>query len=296
MKKTLGIISLLGLAMAGCRQSTEPTANQPTMPQSESQIVSTASAAGETAPNAGRFVNVTADTATIKVKFVYEGKPPAPKKIDSSKDSFCANLNITSEAILVGTGGELQNVAMYWDLRANRKVEIPKDMLVAEKATITLDNRGCIFRPHIFAARPGQTIQVINSDQAGHNANFGFIENEAANNMIPAGGSKDVELKLPEPAPIPVDCNIHPWMKSYLIVTEHPFVGISNEKGELTIENVPVGEVVFKIWHEHSAKSIDEITIHGKKQKTRRGQLELDLKPGLNDLGTIKIAADKFDP
>jgi plastocyanin len=167
-------------------------------------------------------------------------------------------------------------------------------MQVPEK-TVQLDNDGCIFKPHIIFVRPGQKIEVLNSDQTGHNANFSFFRNEAVNFLIPVGGKKEFEIKTEESASlIPVECNIHPWMKAYVVVQEHPYVGISDEAGQIEIANLPVGEVTFYIRHENAAGSIDEGAVNGKSQKWSRGRMELKLNAGVNDLGTITIAADKF--
>ena len=69
---------------------------------------------------------------------------------------------------------------------------------------------------HIVIAQTGDTLKVTNPDAVGHNANLGFFNNKQQNFTIPAGQEKTVALEESEPAPIPVDCNIHPWMKSYV--------------------------------------------------------------------------------
>lgn len=112
--------------------------------------------------------------------------------------------------------------------------------------------------------------------------------------MIPIGGKKEIKLVADEATLMPVECNIHPWMKGYVIVQEHPYVGITDEAGQLEITNLPVGEVTFLVRHENADGSIDEGTVGGKKQKWGRGRMEIELKPGMNDLGTITLAADKF--
>ncbi|MCA9131507.1 MAG: hypothetical protein KDA45_00060 [Planctomycetales bacterium] len=299
MKKSLSflcLVALVGIVGCGPAATPEPAAAEPD---------ATLESASDEAPEAddttrrdarppqGRLVQAKAKTATLRVKFVYDGKPPAPQKIDASKDPFCAQTDVLTENMLVNKDGGLRNVALILDARRS-KAEIPAAQLKAPEAVIELDNNKCIFVPHVIFARPGQTIEVLNSDPVGHNANFNFFNNQAVNFLIPTGGKKQVKLQAEEPAPIPVECNIHPWMRAYTIVTEHPFVGISDENGVLEIADLPVGEVSFKIWHENQEGAIDEGTVDGKTQKYRRGRMELELKAGINDLGTIKLAADKF--
>jgi plastocyanin len=300
MKKLLSafcLTALFGFAGCGAPATSEPPAATPAEPAEAAPAASEPEAESgamrDDRPPAGRFVQANPKLATLRAKFVYGGKAPAKAKVDSSKDPFCAQIEILSEAMLVGSGGELQNLALIMDPRRS-KAEIPADQMKAEPAIVELDNNGCAFKPHVFFGRPGQTVRVLNSDQTGHNANFNFFNNEAKNFLVPIGGQKDLTLTTDEPAPIPVECNIHPWMKAYIIVQEHPYVGITDENGELEIANLPVGEVTFRVWHENADGSIDEGEVGGKAQKWSRGRMEVDLKAGVNDLGTITIAADKF--
>ena len=288
MKKILGFLSLAGLAAAFALSGSVQAPLSAATQGDDAQATET-----QSSPPAGKFVQADAERATLRAKFVYDGKPPARKKVDSSKDPFCAQIEILSDAMLVGKDGELQNLVLMFDTRRS-KAKVPPEFTKAPEETITLDNKDCMFEPHIIFARVGQTIEVLNSDQTGHNANFGFFNNPAQNFLIPVGGKRDLKLVAEEATLMPVECNIHPWMKGYVIVQEHPYVGISNAEGVIEIENLPVGEVTFLVRHENADGSIDEGTVGGKKQKWGRGRMELELKPGLNDLGTITIAADKF--
>lgn len=231
-------------------------------------------------------------TATLRVKVVVDGKPPALPKIDGSRDAFCAPLQLVSDRLVVGQGGELKNFALILDAKRT-KADLPKEFEVP-KVKLDLDNKNCMFEPHVLVVQAGQTITVLNSDQTGHNANFSFFNNDQVNVLVPIAGKKDVTVKKDERTPIPVECNIHPWMKAYVIVTEHPFVGVSNEDGVLEIKGLPAGEVTLKAWHESTEGAMDEVVLNGKKAKWSRGNWEVTLKPGMNDLGEIKIPASKL--
>jgi hypothetical protein len=100
-----------------------------------------------------------------------------------------------------------------------------------------------------------------------------------------------VDLEEDERAPMPVMCNIHPWMKGWIVVLDHPFAALSDENGDLTIKGLPAGEeLVFRVWVEASEGSLGELTIDGDAVDLgRRNTFEWEIKPGLNDLGTIVI-------
>lgn len=233
------------------------------------------------------------ETATLRMKIVVDGSVPEPKAISNINDAFCAENPIVSNKLQVGKQGELQNFAVIFD-EEKSKLKIPAELLKAPAAMHVLDNVKCMFEPKIIVARSGQTITVKNSDDTGHNANFNFLKNPPTNFLVPAGQSKDLSLKpdLVEPTAIPIECNVHPWMKAFVIVKQHPFVGVSSSEGVVEIANLPAGSgAVFRLWHE-AAGAIDQIDVGGKSQKLSRGnRFELELKPGVNDLGVIKLSA-----
>ncbi len=288
-KKLLNLAYLAALVSAlGCAPAaTEPEPASPAPASDES-------AQTQATPPKGRLVQANPKLATLKAKFVYDGKAPARAKVDSSKDPICAPIEILSDAMLVGKDGEIQNLVLMFDAKRS-EAKVPAEMQKAPEGVVKLDNNGCVFKPHIFFARVGQTIEVTNTDQTGHNANFNFLNNSAVNFLIPIGGSKKLDpLATDEPTLMPVDCNIHPWMKAFVIVQDHPYVGISDESGQMEIIDLPVGKVTFLIRHEYAEGAIDEGKVNGKAQKWSRGRMELELKAGVNDLGTILLAPDKF--
>lgn len=236
------------------------------------------------------------DTATLRMKITVAGDAPQPKEIGGVNDSFCAEMPILSDKLLVGENGELRNFALIFD-EERSKLKVPDAMNQPPAATHVLDNVRCMFQPKILVARSGQTITVKNSDNTGHNSNFQFLKNPPTNFLIPAGQSKDYVLKadLVEPTAIPVDCNVHPWMRAFVIVKKHPYVGVSDEAGVIEIKDLPVGAgAIFRLWHEATG-AIDQIEVGGKAVKLSRGnRWELELKPGVNDLGTVKLNSKLF--
>lgn len=236
------------------------------------------------------------ETATLRLKIVVTGNLPQPKEIGGINDSYCAENPIISDKLLVSGKGELQNFALIFD-EEKSKLKVPDAMLKPPAASHVLDNTKCLFQPKVLVARSGQTITVKNSDNTGHNSNFQFLKNPPTNFLIPAGQSKDYVLKpdLVEPTAIPVDCNVHPWMRAFVIVKKHPYVGVSNAEGVIEIGELPVGQgAIFRLWHE-STGAIDQIDVDGKTVKIARGnRWELDLKAGVNDLGTITLNSKLF--
>ncbi len=242
-------------------------------------------------PTKVKYVAQAKKWGTLRAKFVVDGKVADPTKVNAATDPFCAALPIMTENLIVGKEGALKNLAIYLDKKSKTK-DIHPDLAKPDATPLKLDNKNCVFVPHVLFVRPGQSVDVTNSDQTGHNANFNFFNNEPVNFLVPPGGKKNLPVSKDEPAPIPVDCNIHNWMRAHVIVQDHPYVGISGEDGVLEIANLPVGPVTLRVWHELG--TIDEASVGGKKEKWSKGRMDIEIKEGMNDLGTVKIAADKF--
>ena len=234
-----------------------------------------------------------ADTGDLKIRFEYGGKPVAPKPIDVNKDvEFCGKHGLKDESLIINEKNKgIQNVVVYvYTGRGGSKLK----KVDPANNTHTLANENCRFEPHILITQTGDTLKVTNPDPVGHNANMNFFNNKAENLMIPGGSEQTVSLAKAEPAPIPIDCNIHPWMKSYVLVLDHPFAAISDENGDLVIKGLPAGEeLVFRVYHE--AGAIKEVEIDGKKEAWKRSRFEVEIKEGMNDLGTVVVPADALE-
>lgn len=228
-----------------------------------------------------------ARTGQLKMRFEYGGAAPAPKPIATPGE--CGDANVIDEKLIVNQEDKgIKNVIVYvYTGRGGSElaaVDPPKNV-------VKLMNENCRFKPHILIARAGDTIQIGNVDKFGHNTNLSFFANRALNVIIPSGQTKDVPIEKAERGPIPIDCNIHAWMRAYVVVLDHPYVAASDDNGELTIDNLPAGgKLVFRAYHE--AGAISNVKIGSKDETWKRSRFEVDIEPGTNDLGTILIPAD----
>ena len=50
--------------------------------------------------------------------------------------------------------------------------------------------------------------------------------------------------------PFYIKCDVHPWMKSWVLVQDHPYFSITDEKGNFSIENIPAGTYEVIAWQE----------------------------------------------
>jgi plastocyanin len=235
--------------------------------------------------------------ADLKMTIVLTGEAP---KMESQKvtDPGCGQPTVLAETLVVNpTNKGIANVLFTLDARKKKlkASDIHPDLSKLPATKPVLDNVKCVFVPHVLTMRAGQTLEVKNSDTVSHNAKMAFFENKEVNPVIPANSSVEIKTEVEERAPTPVECNVHPWMKAYVFVSSHPYAGVSDENGVLTISKLPAGMPLdFRIWHESQDKSIQEVVVGGKKENWAKGVTTLELKEGMNDLGKIEIDVSRF--
>jgi hypothetical protein len=93
------------------------------------------------------------------------------------------------------------------------------------------------------------SVTLKSSDKANHNVNVG-LKNVTLNQMIPPGGTLNLTPDTAERQPGPVACNIHPWMQAYWMVLDHPYFGVTDEKGNYENKNAPAGSQKVVVWQE----------------------------------------------
>ena len=151
---------------------------------------------------------------TVKGKVVIDG--PAPTlamllgKGQATKDAVCAINGVPNESVVADAAGGLANVFVYLK-KAPAGVQIP----AAPPEKIVFDQKGCIFNPHAFVARVGQTINITNSDLVAHNVHT-FSNTKGLNSAIQGGDANGMDLVYDKPETLPVKtvCDFHAWMDS----------------------------------------------------------------------------------
>ncbi len=170
------------------------------------------------------------ETGSLKVRFEYGGAAFQPEKLTPNKDvEFCGKHELVNERLLINSENKgIKNVVLYvYTGRGGSKLPAQP----ASSETYELANDKCRFEPRIVFLQVGDTLKITNPDDVGHNANLNFFANQAQNITIPPKAEKLVKIEKPEPAVIPVDCNIHPWMRAYVVALDHPFAGVSDDSG-----------------------------------------------------------------
>jgi plastocyanin len=202
----------------------------------------------------------TSGLGTITGVIAYNGAPPAPKKIDTSADPVCGqrNPNLTTEDTVV-KDGKLANVFVYIkEGAASDGTKIGDYAWTAPSAAVTLDQNGCHYKPHVLGLQTKQKLTITNSDPTQHNIHW-TPEKNPEWNQSQANGAPAIDKSFNQAeVMVPVKCNQHPWMKSYIGVMKTPFYAVSAEDGTFTIKGVPAGTYTVVAWKEGGAKGTEK--------------------------------------
>jgi hypothetical protein len=60
---------------------------------------------------------------------------------------------------------------------------------------------------------------------------------------------------------MPVKCNIHAWMHSYIGVVDHPYFAVTGPDGKFQWKNVPPGDYTVAVWHEKLGKQEQQVHV-----------------------------------
>ena len=141
-----------------------------------------------------------------------------------------------------------------------------------------------MFEPHGLAIREGQIIVAKNSAEFAHNVDWGGIRQQGANQLVPPGGKYEIKMKASE-YQVTIKCGIHPWMKAWVRVFDHPYFAVTDEDGKFEIKTAPAGDWRIVIWHDEAG---------WRNQETRKMGDPIKVKvKDVTDLGDLKIEPRK---
>jgi plastocyanin len=215
-----------------------------------------------------------ATAGSVSGMVMFEGTAPRMRPINMAAEPTCARVHstpATTEDVVVGTGGALQNIIVYL------KGDFSKYSFPAVSTPVVLDQKGCLYSPHVLGVRAGAPLHVTNSDQTTHNIHPVPMVNREWNQSQPPGAPALMESFAREEVAIQVKCNVHPWMKSYIAVLSHPYFQVTGADGKFNLTNVPPGTYTLVAWHESFGPMEQSVTIGASESKS---DVHVTFKPG----------------
>ena len=175
----------------------------------------------------------------------FDGTPPKKKSLRMDADPICGSSHkepVYRQSFIVNEEGYLKNVMIYLkDIKYDGKPSEDKAVL---------DQKGCMYAPHVQGMMQGQELLIKNSDATLHNIHALPTINAEFNFAMPhVVKEKAIKIAKPEHA-MYIKCDVHPWMKSYISIFNHPYFSVTDDTGHYQIDNIPPGDYKVIAWQE----------------------------------------------
>ena len=195
-------------------------------------------------------------TGTLSGNIKYDGKRPpyynpdynGKMLINMNADNICGsshpNGKTIPESFIVDENLNFKNVLVYIK-NIDYSGGVPAEAVV-------LDQKGCLYSPHVFGIMKGQELNIKNSDNTMHNIHSFPNVNKSFNSGHPQG-VPDLKQSFSESEDFPfvIKCDVHPWMNAWALVLDHPYFAVTDENGNYKIENIPPGNYEVVVWQEY---------------------------------------------
>ena len=173
-------------------------------------------------------------------------------------DATCQGLHTEpplDDSVIVGADGGLKDVLVC----VRKGLEgwsfpVPTEV-------VYLTQEGCTYVPHVLGIRVDQPLEIINGDDVTHNVHTFPRKNNSFNQTQAKGGANLKKSFARAELLLPVKCDIHGWMSSYIGVVDNPFFAVSSADGHFDLGKLPPGEYTIEAHHEVFGRQKQTVTV-----------------------------------
>lgn len=195
----------------------------------------------------------------IHGQVVFIGKVPEAKAVNLAPGCAKKGKQTTRlQSIETNSKGALKNVFVYV---SKGQENLPKDE--AEKDPAIINQKGCVYEPHVLGVQLGQLVHIVNSDPILHNVRA--LAKNRKNKFNLAMPTQNLVIKRrfkKAETMVRLKCDVHPWMSAFVGVIEHPFFSVSNSDGQFSLQGLPEGEYTLEAWHETLGRQSKTVTVN----------------------------------
>jgi plastocyanin len=192
------------------------------------------------------------DGGTIAGTVQFAGDPPTPTKLEITKDlEVCGKTEKVEESLLVGPNKGIKNVVVsITNIQRGKKLD----------GGGVLDQKDCVYTPHVVLSPVGAELTILNSDGILHNVHTHSTKNPPFNKAQPKF-RKEMKETFAHPETIKVTCDAHGWMSGWFVIHEHPYYTVTDDTGAFQLTDVPPGDYELKFWHETLGEAIQKVSV-----------------------------------
>lgn len=184
----------------------------------------------------------------------YTGQNVQKKKVKVTIDKYICGELKDDETLILSPDKGIRNAVVSLDLGSKPiKAGQPLPM------EVEIDQKKCVFLPHVVVVPEGGTVKFRTSDRLLHNIHSKSKSNRPFNRAQPKG--RTVSIKFTKPEIIRVDCDLHSWMHAWVVVADHPFYAITDDQGHFVLNDVPPGQYTLRIWHERLGTITKKVSV-----------------------------------
>jgi plastocyanin len=200
------------------------------------------------------------DGGTIVGEVKYAGDPPAPEKIDVTKDAnICGADPKVSPALVVGANKGIKDV-----VASLPSIQKGKALGKPDKPPV-LDQKSCEYHPYAQIIPVNTTLEITNSDDVLHNIKTSG-GSKTSFNMAQPKFKRKLTYDFKNPEIVQVECNVHGWMHAIIVVEDNPYDALTDANGSFKITDVPPGKYTVKVWHSKLGEQTKEVTVGPKEE------------------------------
>lgn len=122
----------------------------------------------------------------------------------------------------------------------SQTVPAPDDMVVE------LEQINKEFKPYVTIVQRGAKLSFPNRDSVAHHV---YSFSEAKKFELPLYSGVSDPIVFEKAGVVTLGCNIHDWMKAYIVVVDTPFFVKSDSEGKAKLINLPDGQWNLEVWH-----------------------------------------------
>jgi plastocyanin len=190
-----------------------------------------------------------ANRGRIRGVVSFRGNPPAGRSEPITKDQPICGPQAPVTRLTLGKDNSVRGAFVYLEGISSHEEARPR-------LSTQVEQKGCVYGPHVMTIAPGSNLEIVNNDPILHNVHARQATADGPQTVFniaqPIRGQRTkVDAPLDKPGIVALTCEAgHPWMTAYILVANNPFVATSGDNGEFLIADVPAGTYPIKMWHE----------------------------------------------